>query len=189
MTLYRIVVDDERTFPFDATYIRNSATAKSWLLAETGHVDELWLDHDLGGSDTTIPVVNLLCDMAFHDTPLDVGVILVHTQNPVGGDTIVRVLSRYGYNVKRAPLPSGDGKGFLPDSWRGLTPTHQSDTMSTMTNHTTTDINDQIDSIYDTLDMLATDPDLSDDNYRHILEALVQRCQDSIDRMNFGGSR
>jgi hypothetical protein len=55
-----------------------------------------------------------------------------------------------------------------------------------MTYHTTTN---QIDSIYDTLDAIATDPDLSDADYISILESLVQRCQDSLDRMTYGLSR
>ncbi len=47
-------------------------------------LDELWLDHDLGEDDTIWPVVEVLERAAFDGRPLDVGVINIHSANPVG---------------------------------------------------------------------------------------------------------
>lgn len=47
-------------------------------------LDELWLDHDLGEDDTVWPVVEVLERTAFHGRPLDVGVMNIHSANPVG---------------------------------------------------------------------------------------------------------
>jgi hypothetical protein len=75
-----LVVDDLRHFPFPARYARTSKRALA-LLARTPTLDELWLDHDLGGSDTTIPVVDWLAERAFAQNPYPVGQIYVHTAN------------------------------------------------------------------------------------------------------------
>lgn len=49
-----IVVDDMRVFDFPATYHRTIETAMAHFDHDPTHrarIDELWLDHDLGGSD------------------------------------------------------------------------------------------------------------------------------------------
>lgn len=102
----RLIVDDERTFQMDGTYVRTSKDAIAMLC--TGTWDEVWLDHDLGGEDTTMPVVDLLSRESFlygDKNPHKDTVIYVHSQNPVGVDTIVRTLTRYGYDVRRTALP------------------------------------------------------------------------------------
>lgn len=60
--------------------------------------------------------------------------------------------------------------------------------MGTMT-YQTTDIDNQIDSIYDTLDALAVNPNIDTADYRSILSSVVERCTDSIDRIDFGAGR
>lgn len=62
-----------------------------------------------------------------------------------------------------------------------LTPTHPSATVGPMTHPT---IDDQIDTIYDTLHALATHPAVSSVEYRSILASVVERCTDDIDRID-----
>lgn len=73
-------------------------------------IDELWLDHDLGGDDTIMPVVTLLEEAAFNGQPFRIGTVFVHSANPVGAETVVRSLTRWGYQVRRAvAAPEADG--------------------------------------------------------------------------------
>jgi len=87
-----VVVDDERTLRrVGAIHARTSASALALLDQSRGlRIDELWLDHDLGGDDTVMPVVHRLEKAAFHGEPFDIGTIYVHTANPVGAATILR---------------------------------------------------------------------------------------------------
>ena len=65
-------------------------------------VDELWLDHDLGGDDSIMPVVTLLEEAAFNGRPFRIGTVFVHSANPIGAATVVRSLTRWNYRVRRA---------------------------------------------------------------------------------------
>ncbi|MDM4721544.1 hypothetical protein QTQ03_18825 [Micromonospora sp. WMMA1363] len=65
----------------------------------TGALDELWLDHDLGGDDTIWPVVEILEQAAFEKRPFDIGVVNVHSSNPGGAAKIAQVLRHWGYRV------------------------------------------------------------------------------------------
>lgn len=105
-----LCLDDERSFPFeegdDAYMARNVGEALAVLGFFNGKIrplDEIWLDYDLGytssWSDTADPVVDYLCELAFNGTPYPVGVIVLHTANPVGRDKMRMVLQRYGYFV------------------------------------------------------------------------------------------
>lgn len=104
-----LVVDDLRSFPrLEATYVRTSAEAVAVLeeLAMSGSaLDALWLDHDLGTlADGTLddvrPVVDWLCEQAFFDRALSIGLVVVHTSNPAGARMIQSALSRW-YPVRR----------------------------------------------------------------------------------------
>jgi hypothetical protein len=64
-------------------------------------IDELWLDHDLGGDDTIMPVVTLMEEAAFSGRPFHIGTVFVHSANPIGADTVVRSLTRWNYHVRR----------------------------------------------------------------------------------------
>ena len=68
--------------------------------------DEISLDHDLGGEDTTRPVVLWMCE---HDVwP---GTIYVHSSNPVGVDWLIGMCERYapdGCIVRRATYQGGN---------------------------------------------------------------------------------
>lgn len=107
-----LVVDDLRVFPFDAVYARTSAEAIDILTKiEPQWIGQLFLDHDLGGEDTTMRVVDYLMERIFYDWGLDIDQIYVHSDNPPGCETIIRSLDRY-YKVTRV-----DAKmigGFVP---------------------------------------------------------------------------
>ncbi len=96
-------IDDLRPLP-RATRIARTSCEGIQLLEEhrDSFIDELWLDHDLGGDDTIMPVVTLLEEAAFNGRPFQIGVVFVHSANPVGAETVVRSLGRWNYRVRRA---------------------------------------------------------------------------------------
>ncbi|WP_331772277.1 hypothetical protein OG948_53045 (plasmid) [Embleya sp. NBC_00888] len=96
-------IDDLRPLP-RATRIARTSGEGIRLLREhrDRFIDELWLDHDLGGDDTILPVVTLLEEAAFHGRPFRIGAIFVHSANPIGAETVVRSLTRWNYRVRRA---------------------------------------------------------------------------------------
>ncbi|MDG4789385.1 hypothetical protein O7626_26255 [Micromonospora sp. WMMD1102] len=100
-----VLVDDLRSFVDGrgAQVARTSAAGVEFLERYRGRrLDELWLDHDLGGDDTIWPVVEVLERAAFDRRPFDVGVINVHSANPAGAAKIAQVLRRWGYRVRVA---------------------------------------------------------------------------------------
>ncbi|MFJ8038990.1 cyclic-phosphate processing receiver domain-containing protein [Kitasatospora sp. NPDC096147] len=96
-------IDDLRPLPWCTRIARTSAEGVR-LLAEHREVDvdELWLDHDLGGEDSIMPVVTVLEEAAFHGRPFRIGTVHVHSANPTGAQTVVRSLERWGYRVRRS---------------------------------------------------------------------------------------
>ncbi|MFF4381770.1 cyclic-phosphate processing receiver domain-containing protein [Kitasatospora sp. NPDC001547] len=96
-------IDDLRPLP-RATRIARTSREGVRLLQEhrDGFIDELWLDHDLGGDDSILPVVTLLEEAAFDGRPFRIGTVFVHSANPVGAETVVRSLTRWNYRVRRA---------------------------------------------------------------------------------------
>jgi hypothetical protein len=103
-----LVLDDMRNFPDDRaamiTTVRTSSDALNWFQLRGAffpgiHLDELWLDFDLGGDDTAMPVVMYLAEMGFHGQPYPVDRIYLHTSNPVGRTAMQATLERYGYDV------------------------------------------------------------------------------------------
>lgn len=54
------------------------------------YVQEMSLDHDLGGNDTTRPVVMWMCENDFWPTEIS-----IHTQNPVGREWLQGMVERY----------------------------------------------------------------------------------------------
>ena len=94
-----LVIDDLRSFPFHATYARTSAQGLVALDA-VDRLDELYLDHDLGGDDTIMLCVDYLMERAYFGNPLPIGRVTVHTSNPPGAETIMRSLSQY-YRCRR----------------------------------------------------------------------------------------
>jgi hypothetical protein len=98
-----LAIDDLRALPW-ATRLARTSHDGAQLLREHRDVfiDELWLDHDLGGSDSIMPVVTLLEEAAFCGQPFDIGMVYVHSANPTGSETVVRSLTRWNYRVRRA---------------------------------------------------------------------------------------
>ena len=92
-----LVVDDLRIFTFDAVYARTSGEALRLLQSQPWA--ELWLDHDLGGYDTVVPVLDRMCELAFERTPVDVGLVIIHSSNPAAR-RLLPVLERYGYRAR-----------------------------------------------------------------------------------------
>lgn len=95
-----LFIDDLRDPPpslvGDIIVARTSVDALNILKTDTQvSFDEIWFDHDLGGDDTTMPVVDYLCYLSAHDTPASVGRFVVHSANPVGVRTILASFRRY----------------------------------------------------------------------------------------------
>ena len=95
MTEVRVWVDDIRTPPDDSwRWFKDSASAMAWM--QERHAAGLTigtlvsLDHDLGGDDTTRPIVLWMCD---NDVWADE--IRVHSANPVGRAWLEGMIARY----------------------------------------------------------------------------------------------
>jgi CheY-like chemotaxis protein len=100
-----LVVDDLRLYQdtpdsqfMNVHYARNSTEAVEMLQSGEVHFDAIFLDHDLGGDDTTMPVVDYLTEHAdeYRDTP-----IFVHTTNPVGASKILLSFGAFRMNARR----------------------------------------------------------------------------------------
>lgn len=82
-------VDDLRPAPEGWTWVKTSREAIRAL--EFTRVSEMSLDHDLGGDDTTRPVVLWLCEHPDR-WPAEVR---VHSANPVGVEWLTGMVNRY----------------------------------------------------------------------------------------------
>lgn len=111
-----VLVDDLRSFVDGRrAEVARTSTAGVELLDRhrNDRLDELWLDHDLGGEDTIWPVVEVLERAAFEGHPFDVGVIVVHSANPAGAAKMAQALRRWDYPVR---VVSGDpAVGYVDD--------------------------------------------------------------------------
>jgi hypothetical protein len=100
-----VLVDDVRDFKDErpALVARSSPQALALLAELEGvRIDHLWLDHDLAGTDTICPVVDLLVHRAKAGVPLNVGQIHIHTFNLVPGVEMAVALRSAGYVVVRS---------------------------------------------------------------------------------------
>lgn len=91
----KLWVDDERVPPLGWTWAKTSAEALALLRGGTP-IEAISLDHDLGGEDTTRPIVLHLAE--FGGWPAEV---FVHTANPVGRQWLEGMVRRYGPGVAR----------------------------------------------------------------------------------------
>lgn len=85
----KLWVDDERRPPVGWNWARSSEMALIFLNGPE-HWDEMSLDHDLGGDDTTRKVVLWMCENEVWPD-----VVHVHTANPVGREWLEGMISRY----------------------------------------------------------------------------------------------
>ena len=109
-----LVIDDERTFPTlsGARYCRSSEggilalvdMVNKYCFHRGPRLDELYLDHDLGETDTIWPVVEYLCTLD-EGYKSFVNHIYVHSMNPPGATKICDWLVSSGYYAKRIVLP------------------------------------------------------------------------------------
>ncbi|MET9900361.1 cyclic-phosphate processing receiver domain-containing protein [Streptomyces sp. NPDC006446] len=98
-------IDDLRPLPWTTRIARSSGEGVKLLQEHRDRlIDELWLDHDLGGDDSILPVVTLLEEAAFNGRPFRIGTVYVHSANPIGAETVVRSLTRWNYQVRRATV-------------------------------------------------------------------------------------
>ncbi|CAM3260521.1 cyclic-phosphate processing receiver domain-containing protein [Tsukamurella hominis] len=92
----KLFVDDLRDPP-DATWTVARTSAEALAILQTGaQVDELSLDHDLGGEDTSRPIVLHLAEHGGWPAT-----VRVHSANPVGVEWLVGMIERYGPGVTR----------------------------------------------------------------------------------------
>ena len=98
----RLWVDDLRPAPKGWDWVKSSRAALAVL--RTFPVVEMSLDHDLGGDDTTRPIVLWLCE---HPDRWP-RVVRVHSANPVGVEWLTGMITRYhpGDSMS-APNPRG----------------------------------------------------------------------------------
>ena len=91
----KLWVDDLRPAPNDDwVWCKTSAHALAvmnyQLLVAKRPPEEMSLDHDLGGDDTTRPVVLWMCQNSFWPP-----VVRVHSFNPVGREWLSGMIERY----------------------------------------------------------------------------------------------
>lgn len=89
----KIWVDDIREPPAGWAWCPTSINAIAWLEAAKRigiEIESMSLDHDLGGDDTTRPIVLWMCENDFW--PVEV---VVHSANPVGIDWLEGMIERY----------------------------------------------------------------------------------------------
>lgn len=95
----KLWVDDERPAPEGWVWAKTSETAIG-LVMLANYTDtpvvEISLDHDLGGDDTTRPLVLWMAEQEIWPE-----IVRVHTQNPVGREWIEGMIERYGPGVAR----------------------------------------------------------------------------------------
>ncbi|MDO3277665.1 cyclic-phosphate processing receiver domain-containing protein [Mycobacteroides abscessus] len=95
----KLWVDDERTAPDGWVWAKTSADALQ-VLNTAVFVEAISLDHDLGGEDTTRPVVLWLSEHGGWPAH-----VYVHTANPVGKQWLEGMVQRYGPGVSRWSNP------------------------------------------------------------------------------------
>lgn len=91
----KIWVDDIRTPPDDGwLWAKSSFFAIAFVIAAKSKgttIELVSLDHDLGGDDTTRPIVLWFCEHDFWPVKT-----VVHSANPVGVEWLEGMIERYG---------------------------------------------------------------------------------------------
>jgi hypothetical protein len=100
-----VLIDDTRSFGDNrpCRVARTSAQGVALLTSlRHSHIDELWLDHDLGGDDTIWPVIRLLEHASLGGQPLDVGMVHVQATRSGPAHRMLISLHRTGYRATRS---------------------------------------------------------------------------------------
>lgn len=102
----KLWIDDVRPAPDGWLWAKTSSEAlfyfalssifNNMMEDDSSTIREISFDHDLGGDDTTRPVVNWLVENDCFPA-----VCHVHTSNPVGREWLVGMINRYGPGVVR----------------------------------------------------------------------------------------
>lgn len=88
-----IWVDDVREPPPGWVWVASSKSAIAWLKVwkEKGAIlDKMSLDHDLGGDDTTRPLIIWMIENDYWPQE-----VVVHSSNPVGREWLEGMIERY----------------------------------------------------------------------------------------------
>lgn len=99
-----VLVDDTRHFRDGRPCLvaRTSADACRLLRSlRSERIDDLWLDHDLGGDDDVWPVVRLLEDAHLAGARYAIGQVHVQASRPGPAHRIGVSMRRLGYPVER----------------------------------------------------------------------------------------
>jgi hypothetical protein len=99
-----VLIDDVRRFRDgrDCVLATNVPDVIAVLRAlQHERINELWLDHDLGGDQTIWPVVRVLEAFALKGTRWDIGVVKIHAQRSGPAYEIGVSLRRVGYRTER----------------------------------------------------------------------------------------
>lgn len=90
----KIWVDDIRTPPDDGWWWCKTSREALWYLnkmrAANGIIELMSLDHDLGGDDTTRPIVLWMCENEFWPDE-----VRAHSMNPIGQEWLEGMIERY----------------------------------------------------------------------------------------------
>lgn len=96
----KIWLDDERPRPDDSWFATKHSNIAILLLRACLRkgiiVEAISLDHDLGGDDTSRPVVLWMAEHQFWPDK-----VYVHTANPVGREFLEGITNHYGPGVSR----------------------------------------------------------------------------------------
>lgn len=108
--MHILVLDDQPERFKDLSHFKNAhfATSNDEAIKVLGNIarthfyviDELWLDHDLGGDNSTFPTVDYISELASQDEFV-VRQAYVHSMNPYAAFAIVRQLNRWDIPVSR----------------------------------------------------------------------------------------
>jgi len=105
-----LVIDDLRTFAFDAVHARTSAQGIDVLrscVEQHQILDEVWLDYHLGGGDHAGTVVTWLVANAEAARPL-IREVYVHSSDASAARRLLAQLEAGGYRARRR-LPGEPG--------------------------------------------------------------------------------
>ena len=100
-----LIIDDDRLSGVPpGTVLAKSSTEAINRFKERSAWDDVYFDHDLGGSDTSMRVVEWLEQRLNEEHPIFIERAYVHSMNPAGAEALMRALRRM-YPTRRIPLP------------------------------------------------------------------------------------
>jgi hypothetical protein len=114
-----LVIEDIRTFRFDAVYARTLDEARVLLFSKPW--DEVWWDHDMGLTKNAPDTYKLACEverLAYKGAILPIGLMVVHSANPNGGDSLMAAFKKH-YPTVRVVANDYLAEGETPMFWTG----------------------------------------------------------------------